>query len=368
MNKSHKILLLPICGLGDAVCYLPFVCVLRREFPDAEVVTIVATESARAIIAGNSVNIEVIVFNRHLQNGWPELLRMLNTLRRRRFDVVISGAHLSSIRVPLLAYFCGRKIRIGADTEPLSFLYNRTVTIRTEAHAFERYRQLLTAVGIQMSFEEYFPRIEPPREASDSAMQIWAEAGLDRTECVIGMASGADLNPRGRWIPSLKRWEVERYADVAAYVAKEANARVVMFGTSEEAPLATAIASISGVPIVNLCGKTAISELQWLLQKCTAFVSNDTGTMHLATALGMPVLGLFGPTSHESFGPLGLLSRTLQGRASCAPCYPHPTCNLRECLAMGDISSKQVIECLSNILAAKNGASFLPVASLGAVK
>jgi lipopolysaccharide heptosyltransferase II len=366
MKSIERILLLPICGLGDAVCYMPFLHALRRKFPDAEMVVIVATESAKAIIAGSSLDIEVVVFNRRQQRGWMALLRLLSTLRRRRFDVVISGAHPNSLRVPLLAYLCCRKTRIGANSERLSFLFNRTVNVRTDAHVFERYRQLLTAVGIQMSFEEYSPTLEPPREARDSAMQLWTEAGLDQAECVVGMASGADLNLRGRWVPSLKRWKIEGYAEVAAWAAKEARAQVVMFGTPEEAPLAAAIAATSGVPIVNLCVENnGVPELQWLLRKCAALVCNDTGTMHMAAALGTPVVALFGPTSYESCGPLGKLNRTLRGQAPCSPCFPHPTCDLRSCLAMENISSQQVIECLSSILAARKGAALLPVSSLG---
>lgn len=365
MKSINSILLLPICGLGDAVCYLPFVRAIRTRFPDAEIVAIMATDAARAIIEGDSLGVEVVVFNRGKQPRLLGPLRLLRALRRRRFDVVISGAHPSSLRVPLLAFLCGSKLRIGTNSERLSFLYSRTVDVRADAHAFERYRQLLTGIGIQMSAEEYRPTLEPSEEARHSAMQLWREAGLDRAECVVGMASGADLNLRGRWVPSLKRWKVEGYAEVAGWAANKVHARVVMFGAPEEMPLAAAIAATSGVPIVNLCGKTNISDLQWLLRKCTAFVCNDTGTMHMAAALGTPVVALFGPTSHESFGPLGNLNHALQGRAHCSPCFPHPTCDLRGCMAMENISSQQVIECLSSILAARKGAPLLLISSLG---
>jgi lipopolysaccharide heptosyltransferase II len=365
MKSTKSILLLPICGLGDAVCYLPFVNAVKRKFPDAEIVVMVATDSAKAIIAGCSPGIEVVVFNRRKQRGWLGILRLLSALRRRRFDLVISGAHPNSPRVSLLAYICGRKTRIGANTERLSFLFNRTASVRPDAHAFERFRQLLTAVGIQMSFEDYFPTLEPPLEARNSAMRLWMEAGLDQAECVLGIASGADQNIRGRWVPYLKRWNIGGYAEVVAWAANEVHARVVMFGAPEEAHLAEEIAASAGVPIVNLCGKTGIPDLQWLLRKCSAFVSNDTGTMHMAAALGTPVVALFGPTSHESFGPLGNLNRTLQGQAPCSPCFPHPTCDLRSCLAMENISPEQVIKCLSSILAARKGAGLLQDSSFG---
>jgi ADP-heptose:LPS heptosyltransferase len=95
------------------------------------------------------------------------------------------------------------------------------------------------------------------------------------------------------------------------------------------------------------------------------FVSNDTGTMHMASALGTRVLALFGPTSQDSFGPIGDQSYVLQGQAHCSPCYPYPTCDLKECLAMDNISPRQVIESLSAMLAVRKGASMVPVSSLG---
>jgi heptosyltransferase-1 len=357
LNSPRRFLLLPICGLGDAVCYLPFVRALRARFPGADIVVIVASDAARTIIEGNSSKTEVVVFNRGQQRGWPALLRLLWALRQRRFEVVISGAHHNSLRVPVLASLCGAKLRIGADSERLSFLYNRTVNIRADAHAFERNRQLLTGVDIQMSPEEYRSTLEPPCDARDPAMRLWREAGLDGAERVVGMASGADLNLRGRWKPSLKRWRIAGYAEVAGWVTKEAGARAVMFGAPEEAPLAAAIAATSGVPIVNLCGKTTIGELQWLLRKCRVLVSNDTGTMHMAAALGTPVVALFGPTSPDSFGPIGDRHRIIHGKAPCSPCFPHPTCDLRGCLAMDIISPLQVIQGLSGLLYSRSAAS-----------
>jgi heptosyltransferase-1 len=352
IKTTKTILLLPMCGLGDAVCYLPFMRAIRSQFPAAKILVVVATGAAQTLIRGSLREVEVVVFNRRRQ-GWLGLLRLLRSVRRRKFEIVISGAHPDSIRIPLFASLCGAAIRVGAKSERLSFLYNRTVDVATDAHAFERYRQLLTAIDIQISPGEYRPTLEPSLDTKDLAMKVWTDAGLDHVERVVGMVSGADLNVRGSWIPSLKRWNIEGYAEVVRWATKAAHARVVFFGAPEEATLVAAIARSSGVSIVNLCGKTRIEELQWLLKKCTVFVSNDTGAMHIAAAVGTPVVALFGPTSPESFGPLGDQHRTLQGRAPCSPCYPRPSCNLESCLAMESISAQQVIKSLNSILAAR---------------
>jgi lipopolysaccharide heptosyltransferase II len=363
VTNPGKILLLPMCGLGDAVCYLPYVHAIRRRFPTAHIAALVVSDVAQTILESAGCDIEVTVFNRAKQSGLRALLSVLRQIRRFQYDIVFSGAHPNSVRVPLLAALSGAKIRVGAKMERYSFLYNRRIDVRTDAHAYERFRQLLTAVGIEMPASEYIPCLELAPEARDAAMALWDEAGLHKAECVIGIASGADSNARGPWKPYRKRWSSERYAEIVRWLAQEKRARVVMFGGKDEAVLAEQIAISSGVPIINFCGKTGIQELSWLLSQCTALLSNDTGVMHVGAAVGTPVIALFGPTSPLAFGPIGERHRILQGKARCSPCYPFPTCNLTGCSAMDDITSEQVRECLADVLNVGDPVLGSPVAS-----
>ena len=175
-----------------------------------------------------------------------------------------------------------------------------------------------------------------------------ADAGLDRSSIVIGLASGADPNSRGPWKPYLKRWKPERYAELARWINEELGGQAVMFGGVEERRLAEQIAATASVPIVDFCGKAGVHELSWLLQMCTALVTNDTGVMHLAAAVGTPVVSLFGPTSPLGFAPTGAL--VVPGKIHCSPCYPYPTCDLKGCGAMDDISAARVKDSLRTTL------------------
>ncbi len=360
MTTPRSILLLPMCGIGDAVCYLPVLDLLRSRFPEAAITTIVATGGAASILSQTASGAEILVFNRGAgQRGWRSVFRLLWSIRRRRYDVVISGAHPDSTRVPLFAWLSGARMRIGAGSERLAFLYNRRVRVAASAHYFERYRTLLTPLGIDVHLDEYRPRLTPPVSARASALRIWQEAGLNGADCVVGFASGADTNARGAWKPFLKRWSTRGYAEVARWVHKELRGRVVMFGSHEEQPFAAEIQALSGVPIVNLCGKVSLDEVQWLIARCHVFVSNDTGTMHMAGALGTEVVALFGPTSPASFHPPGESFRIVQGHASCAPCYPHPTCGLSSCVAMQDVDAARIIDQISQSLPAHNAGAAL---------
>jgi lipopolysaccharide heptosyltransferase II len=350
----QRILLLPICGLGDAVFYAPYLRAVREQYTNAEITVIVATAAARAILQQASENVEIIVFNRSQEKRpWMRVLKLVWAIRRRKFDLVISGAHQNSARVPLFAFLSGAQVRVGARSEKMSFLYSRFVDVPTTAHYKDRYRALLKAAGVHAPAQRLTPTLAPPPEAKAAALRLWREAGLQDAELVIAMVSGADTNSRSQWQPYLKRWNNEGYAEVAKWAARELDARVVMIGSASESVHADEIAALSGVPIVNWCGKTGLKELQWIISKCAAIISNDTGTMHLAGALGTQVLALFGPTSAASFKPPGENNRIIQGHAPCSPCYPHPTCDLSSCLAMNNIAPPQVIEGLTVLLSSR---------------
>jgi ADP-heptose:LPS heptosyltransferase len=338
-----------MCGFGDAVCYLPFLRAVREHFPQAKIVCVVVSQPARTVLEAGVDNVTVIVFNRSgQQRGWRSLFDFLRRIRQYKFDVVVSGAHPDSPRIPLVAALSGAKIRIGARAERLSFLYNRPLDIRTDSHAYERFRSLLTGLGVHLSPDQYLPAFQPTQTGKEGAAKLWAEAGLDRSSIVIGLASGADTNSRGPWKPYLKRWRPERYAELARWISEELRGQAVMFGGTEERVLAEQIATTAGVPIVDFCGKAGIQELAWLLQMCTALVTNDTGVMHLAAAVGTPVIALFGPTSPLGFAPTGAL--VVQGKIHCSPCYPYPTCDLKGCGAMDDISAARVKDSLRTTL------------------
>jgi heptosyltransferase-2 len=338
-------------GLGDAVYYLPFVQALRARYPQAEIVVVVVSDAARVVLECGGGCAEIIVFDRggEQRGCWP-LLRLLWNLRRRKFDVVISGAHPNSVRVPLFSFLAGGTVRVGARSERLRFLYNHHVDVEANSHYSDRYRMLLAAVDVHISSSGYQPTLKPPPESKEAAKRLWEEAGVERGRAVVGIASGADVNVRGQWQPYLKRWNNQGYAEVARWATEELGAQVVMFGARAEATLAAEISKLSGVPVVNLCGKTKLREIQWLISECTVFVSNDTGLMHLAGALGTPVVALFGPTNPNSFRPPGHRQRVVEGRAPCAPCYPHPVCDLTACEAMNGISAPQVIDNISDLM------------------
>jgi lipopolysaccharide heptosyltransferase II len=348
-DMSGGFLLLAVCGLGDAVAYLSLIRALRRTFPGSAIRVVVASDAAGDLIQNCIHDIEILVFNRSKPLPLRKKLDLLLSLRTRRPAIVISAAAATSFRVPLLAFFSGARVRVGANVEKFSFLYNRLVQTDPGANVVEQYRQLLSGVGINMSVDELTPVLSPPICAKESASLLWKQAGLGSHKMVVGITSGADTILRGKWRPSLKRWNAEGYAEVVKWVNSELRCGVVIFGAAAERSIGEEIRARAESPLVNLCGKTTVGELQWMLKWCAGLVCNDTGTMHLAAALGTPVVSLFGPTNPTVFAPLRNYHRVVQGHAPCSPCFPNPTCDRAACLAMDAITAEEVIHTIAGM-------------------
>lgn len=345
----RKILLLPLSGLGDAVCYLPALRSIRKQYPEAAIF-VVTTSAGRTILESDGLGLEIIVYDRGLQPSLLGIIKMIWALRKRKFDLVMSRALLNSYRIPLVAFLSGSRYRVGASSELLSYLYNVQVEIPSDVHFIERYNRLLYGAGIPIDFSPVYPIINPLDIHKESAMKIWEQHQIGNKQRVIGFVSGCDVTIRGKWNPTLKCWGMEGYAKVASWLVHDKNSRIVMFGSKKEEYLAEQIALLAGVDIANLCGKTSVGELKWLIRKCDLILCNDTGIAHLAAALRIPVLALFGPTDPSHWGPIGDIHRIIVGKAPCCPCYPSPTCDLRECIAMKAIDPRTTIDIIDDML------------------
>jgi heptosyltransferase-2 len=130
---------------------------------------------------------------------------------------------------------------------------------------------------------------------------------------VVGISPGATFG-------TAKRWPAARFAELASRLTKELGASCVFFGAPQEKPLADEVQSQAGVPALSLAGKTSLSEFIRLVQACDLYVTNDTGTMHVAAALGVPTLAIFGPTNEQETRPLGPRVELQVGEAFCRPC------------------------------------------------
>jgi heptosyltransferase-2 len=171
---------------------------------------------------------------------------------------------------------------------------------------------MLAAVGLRVTATPDASLVCPPE---------WAE----RADGLLGgEGPWLGLNP-GAFYGTAKRWIPERYAAVGDMLARRTGARIAILGGAAERGIAESIAAGMRAPARNLCGETGLPELVGVLSRMDAVVTNDSGPMHVAAALGVPVVAVFGPTDERETGPVGVGHRIVREPVYCAPC------KLREC-------------------------------------
>lgn len=289
--------------LGDVVLSLAAVRDVRRNFPQARL-TVLARPSVAELYGAVGEVDEVLV-----SRGVREDARTM----RGRFDAAVLLPN--SFASALAAWMAAVPERWGWATDGRGLLLTRGPRVPARlrhANQLYYYRAMLQAVGLDVSEEPQTALRCPPEWAARGA-ELLGERGS-----WIGVAPGAHFG-------SAKRWAPERFAAVARRLAADSGAAVAVLGTASDQPLAERITAMLDVPALDLCGKTGLPDLVGVLSRLSLLVSNDSGAMHVAAALGTPVIAVFGPTDWRETAPVGERHRLVREPVHCSPCL------LREC-------------------------------------
>ena len=316
--------------LGDAVMALPAMAAVRRTFP----------RSTLAVAAPAGV---APMFQEMTGAAQDELLTVEPGTEKAavsagRFDLAILLPN--SFRSAWVARRAGVPHRWGLASSARGWLLTRSVRpANRPRHQSARYLALMDALGVSGSDDH--PRVSVTAASAERARDLLSRNGLDRSSTVVGMAPGAAYGHAKRWPPS-------RMAELIVRLGAR-GARCILVGAAGDRDagreIESALSAASGV--VNLIGRTDLRLLTGVLERCQAFVSNDSGAMHLAAAVGVPVTAIFGPTDERVTSPIGNHDVLIQ-QVFCRPCM------LRDCpidhRCMKRISVDQVFEAVARRL------------------
>ncbi len=297
--KPFRILIRSSNWLGDSIISMPAVRAIKAGRPDAHITVVVPEKIAATWKLLAEVD-EVISLTTR------SLLDTVRTIRRQpRFDVAILFPN--SLRTALEVWLARIPRRVGYSGHERRGLLNQIIPEPSKRgpieHQVHRYLQLAGEIG-----------------ASDTSPSIKTSAGRtsqNEAPVKIGLCPGAEYGPAKRWLP-------ERFAEVAKEVAAHRTVQWILFGTTGDAANGAIIETAIG-SCQNRIGQTTLTQLIAELQECALLLTNDTGTMHLATLLDVPVVAVFGSTEPRLTGPLGAGHRVIRHQVECSPCF------LREC-------------------------------------
>ncbi len=334
-----KILVRATNWIGDAVMSLPALRALREARPKAHI-AILARPWVADVYARERFCDQLLPYA--AAKGWQDLpsrLRIARELRKHAFDVAILLPNsLDSALTPWLA---GIPERIGYARDGRSMLLSRAIARprKGEIPAHERfyYLELLRRAGlIDAVGESSEIRLDGARDAAQAGLARFEVLGLGTR--VIGVSPGAAYGTAKRWLP-------ERFAEAAASLAVQVDGTVALFGSTDERELCAAIlrqVQAAGVRGHNFAGQTTLNQFIDQAAACTAYLTNDSGAMHIASALGVPTVAVFGATDHVGTGPTGSSAMIVREAVECAPCLK------RECpidhRCMTRVSAQRVAE------------------------
>ena len=329
---SKKILLIRLSSLGDVVLTTPAIRAVRTHLPDAYVAMLVAKQSADVLRENPHLN-EIITFDRLAKDkDTGEMLRVIRHLRERKFTVAIDLQR--KFRTELLMYFSGATERVGKG---------RLCTVRVQEqgnrHATAHYFDLLHAVGIPAADQRLELFLAEP-ERIDAAKRLDI-AGVSETALKVGLFPGAG------W--KLREWMPERFAAIGDRLVAQFNANVFVFGGQKETELVQSVVDMMNAPATPFAGNLQIRQLAACIEQCDLFLTNDTGPMHIAAAVGTPTVSLFGPGNHIRFQPLGARHQTIRHDVPCSPCKQF-TDKCKDNICMKGISVDEVWQSISHTL------------------
>jgi lipopolysaccharide heptosyltransferase II len=321
--KPFRILIRGSNWLGDSVISMSAVCAIKAGRPDAHITVLAPEKIAPVWKLVPEVDEVVSLTSRSLFGA-------IGTIRRQiGFDVAILFPN--SLRVALEVWLAGVPRRVGYQGHHRRWLLNQIIPDRSRIgpieHQVSHYLHIAREVG---------GLAEPP-----VVRKLWPRAKANGAGAKVGLCPGAEYGPAKRWLP-------ERFAEVATAVSAQRPVQWILFGTAGDAEVGATIEASVGAQCTNRIGQTTMNDLIAELSECALLLTNDTGTMHLATVLGVPVVAVFGSTEPCLTGPLGNASHIIRHQVECSPCF------LRECpidfRCMKAVTVPEVVEAVSSLL------------------
>lgn len=308
----NSILVYSPSWIGDAVMSLGALRALRKNFPDARL-CVLTRPWVEDLYQGCGIVDDIVLYDpRGPDRGTSGFLRAARRVRQGGFDVAVLFPN--AFRAAALVRAAGVPERWGYATESRSVLLTKKVPPAPRPfgrHQSYYYLDLLAGLGLEAGeADTSLSATEAMREAARKLLKRegWTGGPL------IGVHPGA-TNSRA------KLWSASRFAEVAKRLAEARGAQVAILGGKKEAELAVEVER--GLPAdisLMLQAKTSLSDLMGVLTELSVFLSNDSGPMHLAAALGVPTVAVFGPTDERETGPASAGSRVVREAVDCSPC------------------------------------------------
>ena len=345
---ENRLLVVKLWAIGDSILLLPTLKALRLHFPSARI-SILATEQNSEVFRGFSCIDDVIELNiRSFGGMFLSIFRTVVELRKRRFEVVIDAEPFTYFSA-ILACTSKAPNTIGfkGSNEIKSYLYDTAVSFEHGDHAVHRYLSLLRPLGV------LFSTIRLERISTTDDDEKYAESILAKESYIDVRRPKIGVYPGPFATVSERQWPTSNFVELCDTLCEREHNVILVGSKSEEPYIFNCVSQKMRYHPVILAGKTTIKQLAALMENLDLFVSSDSGPLHIASAMGIPTVALFGPGDPACYGPLDKQSILLYKKPMCGPCidsFKGYARNCKEKTCMRTITVEKVLFSIERIL------------------
>ncbi len=333
----NKILIRGTNWIGDAIMTIPAVESIRATYPTAHIAMLVKPWVADIYRLFSSIN-EIIIYENKYDNTMG-VFKLARSLAEKKFDAAILLQN--AIEAAIIALAAGIPVRAGYNTDGRGFLLTHRVQRSQEIrnlHQTDYYLEMVKALGCASINKEMHLETKISRNDARNVLQKYMP---DSPKEIVALAPGATYGPAKRWFP-------ERFAKVADEIAAAFPCRIILLGGKSDWDIAEEVRRHAGADLLNLAGKTDLEEAIYLISQCRVMISNDSGLMHIAGALNVPTIAIFGSTNPVTTSPVGSQSIVVHQEVSCSPCLRKTCPTDFRCMEL--ITVEDVWQIVQNIL------------------
>jgi len=364
LQALRSVLIIRLDEIGDVVMTTPFLRELRRNLPSAWITLVVKPAVYNLVELCPYVN-EVLTFDPRVGGRLPQMrlhARALRFARKflwgRKFDLaIVPRWDVDFYHASFLAYFSGAAWRIGysenvSERKKVAnrgndLLYTHVLNDNDLKHEADRNLDLLRFLGGTVEDGQLELWLDPRDNAF--AERLLAANDFPPSQLLVALCPSGGRS-------SLKQWPLERFVEIANWLKERYRAWIVVIGAADERCLGESIQQEAGATVINAAGQTSLRQAAALIKKCNLYIGNDTGLTHIAAAMKIPVVVIFGPTCPHRFSPLGASSVVLRKDLECSPCKrlrhkdrcSHCILPMQRCMA--EVSVQEVQESVAHRL------------------
>ena len=323
--------------IGDAILTLPAMTSIRATYPRAHIAVLAKPWVADIYKIFSDVD-EIIIYEDKYDTP-TGVFRLANMLKEKNFDAAILLQN--AIEAAIIAFVARIPLRAGYNSDARGLLLTHSVKRTNEirkVHQIDYYLEMVKALGCVPVDRKM--RLEARINIQD-AQDIVQKYIPETNKAIIGIAPGATYGPAKRWLP-------DRFAAVADKLSESFPMQGILFGSKSDWEVAEEVRVAARTKLINLAGKTNLQEAIYLISQCRLFISNDSGLMHIAGALNIPTVAIFGSTNPITTSPAGNKTTIVHQNVSCSPCLEETCPTDFRCMKL--ISVENVFTAAQNIL------------------